>query len=234
MRRRAKPGRIPMPRLPGAAGRSLLGWVLAIAIAGPPATRAATVTATVTDEVGKPLPGAVVAIMPEPGHAPVIPALVAARIASASIDQKDETFVPQVVVVRVGGTVTFRNSDNIRHHVYSFSPPRRFEMVQLPGEASQPLIFDKPGAVAIGCNIHDHMTAYVFVTEAPWAMVTNDTGQAILSDIPAGGFIATVWHPRLRPKAPPSPLGFTIANQDSRLAITLSVLPPRRPRERDY
>ena len=192
---------------------------------------AATVTATVTDDVGRLLPDAVVTITPEGGAASVPPST---RLSTATIDQKDETFVPFVVVIHTGGSVIFRNSDPLRHHVYSFSPLRRFEMVQAPGETSAPVRFDQPGSVAIGCNIHDHMTAYVHITDAPWAKVTDAGGRAVLTDVPAGRFVATVWHPRLRPRAEPPSIPLSLANENSTLAVTIPVLPPKRARAGDY
>ena len=196
------------------------------------AASAATVTATVTDDHGRLLPDAVVMLTPEAGTPP--PPLEGSPIATATIDQKDETFVPFVVVIRTGGTVTFHNADQIRHHVYSFAPIRRFEMVQAPGETSPPIRFDQPGSAAIGCNIHDHMTAYIHVTDAPWAMVTDANGRAVIAGVPAGRFVATVWHPRLRPSTAPPAVPLVLATQNSTLDVTLPVLPPRRARTSDY
>jgi plastocyanin len=193
---------------------------------------AATITATVTDDHGRPLPDAVVIITPEAGTP--TPPLVGSRLATTSIDQKDETFAPFVAVIRTGGTVTFHNNDPFRHHVYSFSPVRQFEMVQTPGETSPPIRFDKPGSVAIGCNIHDQMIAYIYVTDAPWAMVTDASGHAVIADVPAGRYTATVWHPRLKPKAEPPDVHLMLATENSTLAVTLPVLPPRRKRASDY
>ncbi len=232
MRRQAE-RRPPNHTEPGKR-RSRWWVVVAFAVLAPALAQAARITATVTDEAGKPLPDAVVTIVAGPGRPIPIPALGSSRIAVATIDQKAETFVPSVVVIRTGGSVTFRNSDQIRHHVYSFADIHPFEMVQGPGESSQPMLFDKPGAAAIGCNIHDHMTAYVLVTDAPWAMVTDGSGTAVISDLPAGNFVATVWHPRIRPKAEPPTVAFTLDTGDSNVAISLSVLPPRRPRAHNY
>lgn len=211
---------------------TLPGTLIVLLLAQAAAGNAATITATVTDDLGRKLPDAVVTIAPEPGTA--MPRPDASRLATATIDQKDETFVPFVSVIRTGGSVVFRNGDPIRHHVYSFSPIRRFEMVQNPGEVSSPIRFDQAGSVAIGCNIHDHMTAYIHVTDAPFAMVTDANGQAIISDLPAGRFIAKVWHPRLKPRAEPPTLPVVVENQNSTLAVTIPVLPPRRARGSDY
>jgi plastocyanin len=212
--------------------RRAMIWCAALLLAGVSAATAATITATVTDELGRPLPDAVVMIAPEAGTP--APRADDTRLGSAVIDQTNETFVPFVVVIRTGGTVTFRNSDNIRHHVYSFAPIRRFEMVQGPGETSPPIRFDQPGSVAIGCNIHDHMIAFIHITDAPWAKVTDAQGRAVIPDVPAGRFVATVWHPRLRPRTEPPAHALVLANDNSTLSVTLPVLPPRRAPARDY
>lgn len=215
--------------LPGSAMSALLALLL---FARPPAGHAATVTTTVTDELGHLLPDAVVMITPEPGTP--APPIAGSRIATATIDQKDEMFAPFVVVIRTGGTVTFRNSDQVRHHIYSFAPIRQFEMVEAPGEVSAPIRFDQPGSAAIGCNIHDNMTAYIHVTDAPWAAVTDAQGKAMIADLPAGRFVASVWHPRLKPRAEPPSVPLTLATDNSSIALTIPVLPPRRARARDY
>jgi plastocyanin len=193
--------------------------------------QAAGIVATVTDEPGKPLAEAVVMIMPDDGTP--MPAAPARTLMTANIDQRDETFVPEVVVIHVGGAVTFRNSDPTRHHVYSFSPIKQFEFVQNPHAISAPVRFDVPGSAAIGCNIHDNMIAYVFVTTAPWAAVTDENGRAVIGDLPAGHFVATVWHPRLRPSSKPPATSIVLASQDTTLAVTIPVRPPRRPRTHD-
>lgn len=217
-----------IPR-PDRIGLALAAMTL---LAQVPAASAAAIDAMVTDETGKPLAGAVVMVSPEPGT-PTPPG-AGNQIAAARIDQTNEAFVPDVVVIQTGGSVTFRNLDAIRHHVYSFASARRFEMVQAPGETSPPVVFDKPGPVAIGCNIHDHMTAHVLVTGAPWAVVTGASGHAMVSGLPVGRFSATVWHPRLRPRAEPAARTVALATEQTTLTVTLSVLPPRRVRGRDY
>jgi plastocyanin len=204
----------------------------ALALMWPVAARSATINATVTDDKGRPVLDAVVMITPEPGTP--APRPMDSRLATAWIDQTDEAFVPSVVVIRPGGTVVIRNNDSIRHHVYSFSPLNRFEFVQLPGATSQPIVFPQAGAVAIGCNIHDQMAAHVLVTTAPWGVVTNAEGKAVIDAVPAGRFVATVWHPRLRPGVDPPTLKLELATDQSTLSVTIPVLPPRRIRARDY
>jgi len=211
--------------------RANAGWLAGLLLTHLSSASAATITATVTDDHGRPLPDAVVMIAPEAGTPTPPPN---SRMSAATIDQKDETFVPFVVAIHTGGTVSFRNSDQIRHHVYSFAPIRQFEMVQAPGETSPPIRFDHPGSAAIGCNIHDQMIAYIYVTDAPWALTTDTAGRAVIADVPAGRYVATVWHPRLRPSTEPPATHLVLANENSNLAVTLPVLPPRRARSSGY
>jgi plastocyanin len=217
--------------------KSRLGWewrfcvaamaFMAVILTETMPARAAAITATVTDEAGRPLPDAVVSIIAT-GNLRITPST---QLATAEIDQRDETFVPSVVVIQPGGSVTFRNSDRTRHHIYSFSPIRQFEFVQKPDDLSPEVSFDVPGVAAIGCNIHDFMIAYVYVTDAPRAAVTDSRGRVEITDLPAGRFIATIWHPRLRPKAVPPSQPVTLESSSTTLAITISVLPPRRARD---
>ena len=83
------------------------------------------------------------------------------------VDQIDKEFVPYVKPVRTGSFVQFPNKDHIRHHVYSFSAPSKFELPLYMGTPAQPVLFDKPGVVKLGCNIHDWMIGYVYVTDSP-------------------------------------------------------------------
>jgi hypothetical protein len=98
----------------------------------------------------------------------------------------------------VGTAVSFPNSDNIRHHVYSFSPAKKFELPLYSGVPAEPVIFDKVGFVTLGCNIHDWMIAYVAVLPTPYFQVTRQDGRAVLKDLPAGQYTVQVWHPALK------------------------------------
>lgn len=130
--------------------------------------------------------------------------VVAAGTASAApkkhavVDQRDKQFVPYVTAVQVGTPVIFPNSDNIRHHVYSFSPAKKFELPLYSGVPAEPVVFDKAGFVTLGCNIHDWMIAYVAVLPTPYFQVTRQDGHAVLKDLPAGQSTVQVWHPALK------------------------------------
>jgi plastocyanin len=118
------------------------------------------------------------------------------------LDQIDEEFVPDVLVVPTGGQVVFKNSDTTRHHIYSFRHPKRFELQLAPRETSAPVSFDQSGVVALGCNIHDHMRAWLYVTEARFVARTGADGVVTFTDVPSGAWEAKTWHPRASPGAP--------------------------------
>jgi plastocyanin len=114
------------------------------------------------------------------------------------VDQRDKQFVPYVTAVQVGTAVIFPNSDKIRHHVYSFSPAKKFELPLYSGVPAEPVVFDKAGFVTLGCNIHDWMIAYVAVLPTPYFHVTSQDGRAVLKDLPTGQYTMQVWHPALK------------------------------------
>lgn len=174
--------------------RSLGSWTLvllgALAWAGPAAGQ---LEVSVQEPGGKPVADAVVYAVPlgsngKPVRSP----------APAQIDQVDKEYVPYVTAVRVGTPVSFPNRDQIRHHVYSFSDAKTFEIPLYKGTPAEPILFDTPGVVALGCNIHDWMGAYVFVTDTPHFAVTDDAGRASLPDVSGGEYQVQVWHPRLK------------------------------------
>ena len=120
----------------------------------------------------------------------------------AIMDPRNKQFVPSVLAVRSGTAVKFPNSDDIRHHVYSFSPTKRFELRLYKSTPSEPVLFDKPGVVVLGCNIHDWMVGYVYVTDDPWFAVSDEQGRLILDGLPAGSYQVTLWHPQLENMLP--------------------------------
>ncbi|KWS86318.1 methylamine utilization protein [Pseudomonas amygdali] len=157
---------------------------------------ASAFTAQVFDKQGKPLADAVVTLK---GPADPSPAVL-----KAAMDQRDQEFAPHVLAVHTGTQVKFPNSDNIRHQVYSFSPAKRFELRLYEGTPSEPLLFDKPGVVVLGCNIHDWMVGYIYVTDEPWFGVTDSNGLLKLDQVPAGHYAATLWHPQIEDMQPVS------------------------------
>ncbi|WP_341936739.1 methylamine utilization protein [Marinimicrobium sp. C2-29] len=115
----------------------------------------------------------------------------------AVMDQRDRQFAPYVLAVRTNTLVRFPNSDDIRHHVYSFSPAKRFELRLYHGSTAEPVLFDQAGKVSLGCNIHDAMLGYIYVVDSQWYDVSDSDGRAVLADIPAGDYDLQIQHPRL-------------------------------------
>lgn len=124
----------------------------------------------------------------------------------AIMDQRNHAFVPHVLVVEAGTLVEFPNSDEVLHHVYSFSPAKRFELPLYSGHVHEPLAFDKPGVVTLGCNIHDDMLGYILVVETPYFSMSNGDGIARLNDLPPGEYSVHVWTPRARGDRLPAPM----------------------------
>lgn len=152
---------------------------------------AASLRISVLDQTGAPVHDAIVYATPISGNLPP------AKPASAIIDQIKRKFVPMVSVVRTGTAVTFPNKDNFEHDVYSFSPAKRFELHLYHGVPANPIVFDKPGLVVMGCNIHDSMIEYLLVVDTPWFAKTDASGQATIDNLPADSYRLTAWHYRL-------------------------------------
>lgn len=110
------------------------------------------------------------------------------------LDQKSKEFIPHVLPVKTGTAVFFPNSDDIQHHVYSFSPAKRFEIKLYKGTPTKPIVFDQPGIAVLGCNIHDWMLSFVFVTDTPYFVKTDSAGHWSI-DLPEGDYRVSLWHP---------------------------------------
>ena len=154
---------------------------------------AATVTVEVRSSDGKPLAGAVVLI--DAARKPAGPIKFDYAYEMA---QKNITFAPHVLIVPVGSTVTFPNRDKVRHHVYSFSKPKRVDLKLYGKEETRSVVFDKAGVVALGCNIHDAMSGFVLVVDTPYAIQTDANGRAAITGVPAGAASVRIWHPTIR------------------------------------
>jgi len=214
-----------------AAAALLLLVVLMVATAAVKSdARSGPVEAVVTDEKGKPVPDAVVSLtaLGAPAPAPAKTTLI--------MDQHDKEFVPHVLPVYVGTPVDFPNRDNIRHHVYSFSAPKKFELPLYIGTPAAPVVFDKPGVVALGCNIHDWMLAYVYVMTTPYFAKTAADGKARLEGLAPGAYEARVWHPRLRGETEKTAKPLTLAaGEPAQAAFVVSLKAEWRvPRREPY
>jgi plastocyanin len=116
--------------------------------------------------------------------------------ARAEMAQRERQFQPAVLVVQTGTAVHFPNFDTVRHHVYSFSPVKTFDIKLYSGTPAEPVVFDKPGIAALGCNIHDRMSSHIVVVDTPLFAKTDEQGLVRL-DLPAGEHHLKVWHPRV-------------------------------------
>lgn len=169
-------------------------WVTfaALAVLVSAQASAATVRVHVTAPDGSAVPDVVATVTPLDGAMPR-----AAATAEATMDQLGRRFVPLVLAVRTGTKVDFPNNDTVSHQVYSFSPSKRFQLPLYKGEAHPPLTFDSAGLVVLGCNIHDEMVGYIFVTDTPWFAVTASDGSASIREVPAGRYRVELWGPRV-------------------------------------
>jgi plastocyanin len=199
--------------------RLFFGIALATLACAVPAL-AGTVSIAVSSTDGKPAADAVVALVPD-----VAGPLPASRVPlEAIIDQRHETFIPLVSVIRKGGRVVFTNNDTTMHQVYSFAAIKQFEFEIDQGQHSAPVVFAQSGVAAIGCNIHDQMIAYVYVGDTPWTALTDAKGQARFADVPSGAYHANVWHPRLAPGKPAPSEPVAVSGPDIALAVQISLL----------
>jgi len=203
------------------------GWIIAVlAWIAAAAASAADLNVRIADDHGKAVADAVVTVLPQ-GDAK---AAVRPAPGTRTIDQKNLMFIPYIEIFRPGDKVVFRNSDKTRHHVYSFSPIKAFEFVLAPGESSPPLVLDKSGVIAVGCNIHDLMITYLYVSDAPWIAHSGADGRVVFHDLPAGAYDVRVWQPRLRPNKPDLAQSMTLvgASESKALTFNLQLLPDSR------
>jgi len=181
-----------------------------------------------TDESGTPLGDVVMELLSENASNSS-----SEPMSYVQIDQIDKEFVPSVTTLVAGGSASFPNSDDILHHVYSFSTAKTFDTPLYGSDASSQYreLFDVPGVVEIGCNIHDWMLAYIYVGESKLMAISGDDGVAMLENIPAGEYRLRVWHSRL--DAPQNFLERDIvieAGGSAELEMTLELVRDRRVR----
>ena len=180
---------------------------------------AAPLTVAVTDGDGRALADAVVSVQVRGQQAKAAPGT------SAEIAQAGKRFVPEVTVVQAGTAIHFPNRDTVRHHVYSFSAARSFELKLYIGTPAEPVLFDKAGTAVLGCNVHDRMAAWVHVVDTPYFARTDDSGTARL-EVPAGHHVLAVWHPRQPGSAPPAEQPVTVEVAGGQVALRVAVNAP--------
>ena len=190
-------------------------WAL-LAILCAPAVNASPVTVKIATSSGDPALDTIVILDPLDSAAPNTPA-------TAVIDQVNKRFVPHVSVVRTGTAITFPNSDHIRHQVYSFSPAKTFSLKLYAGSPKVDVVFDKPGLVVLGCNIHDTMVAFVGVADSPYFGKVNGA-EGITLDLPAGRYRLRIWHPNLSAVVQ-APQEITVTESPLAIPVTVKLDP---------
>jgi plastocyanin len=190
-------------------------WLAATLVIGIQASLASTVTITAQDKNGTPAADTIVVLDPVDAKPP-------AGHATAVIDQIDKTFVPHVTVIRTGTAVSFPNSDQIRHQVYSFSAAKTFSIKLYAGSPRVDVVFDKPGLVVLGCNIHDSMVGFVAVVDSPYFTTVRKSGTVSL-EVPPGKYRVRIWNPHM--KAPPPPLQVQITTDKLDMPVSVELDP---------
>jgi plastocyanin len=155
------------------------------------------------------------------------------------MDQLAMRFVPEVLVVPVGTAVNFPNSDTISHQVYSFSRAKPFQLPLYKGASYPPVTFDKPGLVVLGCNIHDSMVGYIYVTDARWYGQTNAAGKMTLPEVASGKVSVTIWGSFIADPATALTRSIELSGNDKqtlefKLMKPLRSSPEPRPRRADW
>ena len=197
--------------------QALRQTLLGLALAAPLTAPAAALNLSFTDTAGKPLLDAVALLEPASGKVAVKP------LADVEISQAKRQFSPRVTLITTGTRATFPNFDTVRHHVYSFSPTKTFELKLYAGVPGVPLLFDKPGVAVLGCNIHDSMAAWVVVADTPWFARSAANGHARIDAVPPGNYRLRLWHPGLAPGTEPAALALSIGAADVEHAARLTV-----------
>ena len=162
----------------------------------------AEVKIQVIDSNGQPVPNAVVSVPLSGADISINPTnLDQSSLEPVVMDQIDKQFLPRVLVVNAWQPVIFPNSDQVRHHVYSFSKPNDFEIRLYSGNQLEPLRFEHPGVVVLGCNIHDDMVGYLYVEQNELAHVSDSNGVVVFDDKYLNNSLpeqrVTVWHSQL-------------------------------------
>ena len=208
----------------GASAGLLARVAVALVIAQPAA--AATIVAHVTSQTGTAAEGAVVTVARK-GQAPAS----AKAGTRATMIQRDRQFAPFILPVQLGTAVEFPNHDPFRHQVYSFSAAKPFELKLYGGNEVNSITFDKEGVIALGCNIHDNMLAYIYVVGTPYFARTAKDGAAALEQVPAGTYTVKVWHPGQKSGQIVSKEVTVAANDTAQLDLQIEMKRERKQRK---
>ena len=184
---------------------------------------AGTILAQISAEGGGAIADAVVYAIPASGPA-------SASQATTQMAQENQEFTPFVLPVQVGTAVEFPNRDSFRHHVYSFSPAKPFELKLFSGKERQVVTFDKEGIIALGCNIHDNMLAYIYAVPTPYFAKTGENGKATIANLDAGTYTIKVWHPNEKTSSKETVVNVS-ADGPSTVAVTVALKAERKAKK---
>ncbi|WP_269520646.1 methylamine utilization protein [Alteromonas sp. BMJM2] len=187
---------------------------------------AAQVSIYIADNQGKPLTN-IVALL----HSTDMSKVAKTKPAIAIMDQINREFVPHTLVVQQGTKVDFPNSDNVQHHVYSFSPAKTFELKLYSELEVEPQLFNTPGVVELGCNVHDWMLGYIYVADTPYFAQSNSEGKATIT-VPDGDYTMSIWHPRLSESDTARMSKINVGNDD--ITVSFSLFSPLLPSLVEY
>ncbi|MEX0300447.1 MAG: methylamine utilization protein [Kordiimonas sp.] len=203
--------------------KTLLFWFLILALGGTSPIFAGNLTVSVKDSKTEPIDRAVVTLLPLFGEPmPMV------QTENAIMKQQNTMFQPFILPVRTGSSVSFPNLDEFRHHVYSFSKAKRLELRLYGKDESNEILFDQAGVVALGCNIHDNMLAYIYVTDDPYYMVADSEGVVAFDGLPDGLYKVSVWHPDQKSKREVFSREIEVADNSNSLNVVLEMRSVRR------
>lgn len=185
-----------------------------------PGVQAATVQVSVRDADGKPAGGAVVFLESREAAQLVRP------VEGAEVSQENKAFLPEVLVVTRGTSVQFPNHDTVRHHVYSFSPTKKFDLKLYAGKPANPVVFDREGIAVLGCNIHDEMVAWVVVLNTPYFARSRADGSVSLPSVPAGSYRLRAWHKNMPVGAAATDQALSLPEGGASATVNLGRLAP--------
>ena len=193
---------------------AVIAWVTScLAVAS---DKPAHLRVTVVDQNNRPLQQAVVSSNTRGQQELVEPS----DSGTAIMDQVNKLFVPFILTVPENSLVSFPNSDNIRHQVYSFSTAKPFELPLYSNREAPQLYFESAGVVVLGCNIHDHMKAYIYVSPHPFSVTTNAQGQV---QLPAEDQQLYFWYPGMS-EALTDEIVIAVSAEQSELQVQLPVV----------
>jgi plastocyanin len=110
------------------------------------------------------------------------------------MDQRNETFLPNVLAITAGTVVDFPNNDSTYHNVFSLSKAKRFDLGRYAQGRSKSVRFDRPGIVRVFCDIHSHMSAFILVFSHRYFATTDSEGRYRITNIPSGTYAVVAWH----------------------------------------